>query len=191
VAIEFFSERGFNGVSIRDITREVGIKESSFYKHYKSKDELLDTIFGYFNSELAKAKVPEHIDNEPVLKTINPLIYLNRAFEIFKSYADTSVMAKIYRIAVTEQFRDARARDILIDLYEKSLPLLERYFNLILQQKKATHLNPKILANCYQFALHAMVAEFSLLKQYRQDTAIIEQRIAELNAFFGELIKNF
>lgn len=45
-ALEAFSEKGFDGASIRDITRRVTIGESGFYAHFASKralyDELLD-----------------------------------------------------------------------------------------------------------------------------------------------------
>ncbi len=44
VAIDSIARRGFEAVSIRDIAREVGIRESSIYNHFKSKYEILDTI---------------------------------------------------------------------------------------------------------------------------------------------------
>jgi AcrR family transcriptional regulator len=39
VSIELFSEKGYNAFSIRDITKKVGIKESSLYNHFHSKQE--------------------------------------------------------------------------------------------------------------------------------------------------------
>ena len=33
-ALDLFSERGFDGTSIRDIARAVGIRESALYKHF-------------------------------------------------------------------------------------------------------------------------------------------------------------
>ena len=41
-ALDLFAERGYDGVSIRDIAAAVGIKESSIYKHYASKAEILE-----------------------------------------------------------------------------------------------------------------------------------------------------
>jgi AcrR family transcriptional regulator len=36
-----FSERGYHGVSVRDLTSSVGIKAASFYAHFPSKEQLL------------------------------------------------------------------------------------------------------------------------------------------------------
>lgn len=40
-AIVAFAERGYHGVSVRDLTSAVGIKSASFYAHFPSKEALL------------------------------------------------------------------------------------------------------------------------------------------------------
>jgi AcrR family transcriptional regulator len=41
VALETFGDRGFNGVSVRELAREAGIHPSSIYAHLASKEALL------------------------------------------------------------------------------------------------------------------------------------------------------
>ena len=36
-ALDLFSKKGYDSVSVRTIASEVGIKESSIYNHYSSK----------------------------------------------------------------------------------------------------------------------------------------------------------
>jgi AcrR family transcriptional regulator len=43
-AVVGFAERGYHGVSVRDLTNAVGIKSASFYAHFPSKDALLAEI---------------------------------------------------------------------------------------------------------------------------------------------------
>lgn len=43
-ALDAFSEEGFEGASIRDITRRVGIRESGFYAHFAGKREAYDEL---------------------------------------------------------------------------------------------------------------------------------------------------
>lgn len=59
-SIQLFASQGYGSTSIRDLCSKVGIRESSFYYYFKSKEEL-------FNQLLAKAGA-----NSPlaILKTI-------------------------------------------------------------------------------------------------------------------------
>jgi len=44
--LQLFSERGFDGISVKDIEAAVGLTpgRGSFYRHFKTKEELLETI---------------------------------------------------------------------------------------------------------------------------------------------------
>ena len=35
-ALSLFSVQGFSGVSVRDISKSIGLRESAMYKHYKN-----------------------------------------------------------------------------------------------------------------------------------------------------------
>lgn len=41
VAVEVFNERGYDGTSMEDLSRRLGISKSAIYHHVQSKDELL------------------------------------------------------------------------------------------------------------------------------------------------------
>ena len=44
VCIELFAQKTYDTVSLREIARKVGIKESTVYSHYTSKQEILEKI---------------------------------------------------------------------------------------------------------------------------------------------------
>lgn len=58
VSIDLFSKYGYDGVSIRKIASEVGIKESSIYNHYKSKESILDSILDYYIERMMANDIP-------------------------------------------------------------------------------------------------------------------------------------
>lgn len=62
-AVELFSVRGYDGVSVRDISGALGITQSALYKHYKSKRDIFESIVKEMETrdyERAKEyKVPE------------------------------------------------------------------------------------------------------------------------------------
>ena len=43
-ALKLFSDKGYDGVSVRDIAGQVGIKQSSLYKHYTNKQDIFDSL---------------------------------------------------------------------------------------------------------------------------------------------------
>ena len=44
VALDMFSTRGYSSVSIRDISKAIGIKESSIYYHFKNKQDIFEHL---------------------------------------------------------------------------------------------------------------------------------------------------
>lgn len=44
-ALRLFSLRGYDAVSVRDISRELGITQAALYKHFKSKQDIFNTIY--------------------------------------------------------------------------------------------------------------------------------------------------
>lgn len=43
-AAKLFKEKGFGGSTMRDLAEKVGIEAASIYNHFRSKDEILETI---------------------------------------------------------------------------------------------------------------------------------------------------
>ena len=46
-SLRLFSKKGYNGTSVRDIAYSVGIKESSLYNHFKSKQDIFDSVVDF------------------------------------------------------------------------------------------------------------------------------------------------
>ena len=50
VSLDLFSKKGYDSVSLREIAEEVGIRKSSIYSHYSSKEAILMDIFNYLRN---------------------------------------------------------------------------------------------------------------------------------------------
>ncbi|MSQ70799.1 MAG: TetR/AcrR family transcriptional regulator [Betaproteobacteria bacterium] len=46
-AAEVFARAGYHGCSMRDVAERIGIRQSSIYHHFRSKDEILEAICSY------------------------------------------------------------------------------------------------------------------------------------------------
>ncbi|MDR0380655.1 MAG: TetR family transcriptional regulator [Oscillospiraceae bacterium] len=66
-AVELFAVRSYDTVKVKDITDQIGITQSAFYNHFKSKQEILDTIYDFFAYYYAVDR-PTVDDLEPILR---------------------------------------------------------------------------------------------------------------------------
>ena len=106
-ALEMFSQNGYAGTNIRELTAALGLVKSSMYKHFDSKEEiwntLLDQMIAYygerFGSEENLPPVPDSLE-ELVAMTLRMVELTTRDPRI--------VMTR--KVLAIEQFRDERAR---------------------------------------------------------------------------------
>jgi AcrR family transcriptional regulator len=187
-AIELFSLKGFSAVSVRDITREVGIKESSMYNHFRSKDELLETIFHLFRMETAKIMPPmDSLDR--ILADMSPEAFLKRGFQNFKEHIGDPAMEKIWRIMYMEQYRNALARDIYLhDIVGRTIDFLEIVFAKYIAMKRVKPFDPRILAVNYQYPLFTIIPQYIMLRLDQKETGDLEKSITGHIEFFIRLV---
>lgn len=188
VAIDLFSKKGYSGVSIREITGAVGIKESSLYNHFKNKDEILGTILENFRIDFARITPPLQVVDE-ILSRTTPEQFLLQGLLNFKAHAAQPQIGRVWNIVYVEQYRDPRARTILLDhMIQGTLDWLEQIFARWVEAGLIKPLSPRLLAAEYQYPIFAMVTEFNLLKWEDKDTSEIEQRMIDHLHFFLQAV---
>lgn len=187
ISIDLFSQKGFDAVSVREIARGVGIRESSIYNHYKSKDAIMDSIFQYFKKELMKMRPPEAKNLEKTDK-ITPEIFIQRAKLTLKLFKDPK-MEKIFRIISSEQFRDERARKIMLQcLINEPYSFSKKVLEIMLNKGIIVNVDPDIKAVEFQYTIFSLFQEYLLLRSNGADTSKNETLIEKhLNYFVNSL----
>ena len=120
VALNMFSERGYEAVSIRDICGEVGIKESTLYYHFKNKKDILDSLIEKFRSHIdGLLSHVDEITEKPAKKgKKNDDISLQMVDSyMIDSYLFDPFCNLMLRLMMIEQFHNEEIRE----LYEKTL----------------------------------------------------------------------
>ncbi|MHA7965358.1 TetR/AcrR family transcriptional regulator [Paenibacillus sp. CAU 1782] len=183
-SIDLFSRRGYSGVSIRDITKEVGIKESSLYKHFKNKDELIETIFWNFRQSCSEILPPmEKVDQ--IAMEMDLKSFLEQGWLNFKRHIDDSIHQKMWRIVYLELFRHAKAAEIYSgDIVAKTVECLAIVFAKMAEAGKLKAMDPKLLAVEYQYPLFMMVMDYILLRSQGQTTDGVELHVANHIQYF-------
>lgn len=107
-ALSLFADSGYEAVSIRDICREVGIKESSVYYHFKNKRDILDSLLNRFE---------EHV-NSLLAVFRSASVSGERSFSFdwmdtyfFDRYLFDPFCNKLMRLMIIEQFHDEQIRE--------------------------------------------------------------------------------
>ena len=188
-AVDLFSSRGFSGVSIRDITGAVGIKESSFYNHYKSKDGLIEAIFASFREQFTQTLPPEE-RLEAILSSMPPDEFLREGNRRFMQRMSAPQIQKIWRILFSEQYRDRRARDIILqELIRLPVDYAEKAFAAMIRLDLIRPHDPKLLAAEYQYTVAFIFSTFLMLSLENEDTRAVEKELADHLGFFWNNIK--
>lgn len=111
VSIDLFSQFGYDGVSIRQIAREVGIKESSIYNHYKSKEAILDSILKFYIEQMLSEDIP--LEDASVNLDVGFDYFYQAGLNAFASQLKDEKMSKITRIILIESYHNEKINEFL------------------------------------------------------------------------------
>lgn len=120
-ALELFSRKTYGAVSVRDIARAVGIRESSLYNHFKSKREIFQAIVDIC---WHKAKEYYHSRGLPFSEEDDLSIFHQRGqaleetvSEIFRYFFQDPWNSRFRQLLCISQFEDRQAQELYCKLY--------------------------------------------------------------------------
>ncbi len=111
VSIDLFSEFGYDGVSIRQIAGEVGIRESSIYNHYPNKQSILNSILEYYVDEMVSDEIPLEQAGLNLDRGFD--YFYKMGCDAFLSKLKEDKMMKITRLLFIESYHNDDVRDFL------------------------------------------------------------------------------
>lgn len=131
-ALELFSQRGYDGVSVRDIARAVGIRESSLYNHFENKQAIFDGIVDFC---VQQSEVYFRQSSLPFAEGDDTSVYqgigLDRLQELiertFRFFFDDPWNVRFRRLLLLSQYADSRCRDIYRQLYLDKCVQMQAY----------------------------------------------------------------
>lgn len=111
VSIDLFSRHGYDGVSIRQLASEVGIKESSIYNHYKSKESILNSILEFYIEEMKSNEISSNQANENLNVSLD--YFYMAGLKLYISKLTKPNMMKITRIILVEAYHNEKIRQFI------------------------------------------------------------------------------
>lgn len=181
VSIDLFAQYGFKEVSMRQIAKEVGIKASSLYKHYESKEDILNSIFALFREKLAQTDV-----QMPEIES--PAQYFDLAFERFKQVMWEPTVLKIAKIITMEQHHSRSVRDSFVQvLIDMPYQATKAVFDLMSEKGYIRGMNTRVLAEEYNAYIVYLYFEQNLLHD-SPSLEVIDKKMKQHNDYFTRYI---
>jgi AcrR family transcriptional regulator len=173
-SIDLFSQKGFYETSIREIAGATGIKTSSLYNHFPSKEAILDAIFEYYKTEISKTKTPD----EPVQEWSydRMRVKFKESFGVRRQILAEPRMEAITRILWIEMLRNPKARRFYREWYfdENRDSCTKRIRSIQKKGLLSTH-DPETVSALLNAAMNYYFQQLCLLRADNGDTAELEE----------------
>ncbi|MET3682252.1 AcrR family transcriptional regulator [Alkalibacillus flavidus] len=86
-SLVLFSEKGFHGVSVKDIVEYCETSKGGFYHHFKSKDELLFVIHDLFISYVLNEANRAKLQHDRPMDQLHAILYsFVRVFDLYQEH---------------------------------------------------------------------------------------------------------
>ncbi len=136
VSLDLFSKKGYDSVSLREIADEVGIKKSSIYSHYSSKEAILMDIFEYMtdlleHDEMLNSKQLDLSTNNEILLE-NPELFYHIGSEAIMEMFSRKRNLKIWKLVFIQMHYDDNIREFFHEeILMKPLLFWEKFFTIL------------------------------------------------------------
>ncbi|HBC92559.1 MAG TPA: hypothetical protein DCZ10_06545 [Pelotomaculum sp.] len=185
IAADLFARNGYDGVSVREITEKAGIKESSLYNHFKSKADILETLFNEFIRLVPETR-PSDEEIDKMLMLMKPEeVFKNIVFHVEKSVCDT--LSNTAMIINYEKFRNPRAAEMYYKyVVNEPTDYYERLINKMIDRKMVKPVDARIIAEQYNYISIALTKEYIMAQYGLADVhSVVGNMIRTLKSFCG------
>lgn len=154
-ALEIFARDGYSGANIKDIAEAVGLVKSAFYRHFESKEELLNCLVekateyydGHFGSPENLPEIPKSTDG-----------FYELTMKMFDYTTHDRKIVLMRKIILTEQFRVESVKKLATKHFNTGL---ENIFTVIFEGMIENGIikkeDPKMLAFAYISPISSLV----------------------------------
>ena len=182
-ALEMFSQNGYAGTNIRELSASLGLVKSGVYKHYESKEAiwnaLLDEMIAYYGEHFGSA---EHLP--PVPDSLDELAEMTMRMVKLTVHDERIVMTR--KVLTLEQFRDVRARELATKHFLTGLTdMFTQIFTGMMEKGLLRQDDPAMLALAYTAPISALI---HLCDREPEKT---EEVLTQIEAFSRHFIKTY
>ena len=185
--LELASEYGLQSVSLSQIADKVGIRKPSLYNHFKSKEDLVKSMYTFIR-EKAKSSTgtPPPVDAFPEDKSL--AMILSDSISGYFSFLSDENMMKFFKVLYSERSISPVAAQIMLDETDRMISLTKNLFYGLVVHGKMKNENVDTAALSYAMTVHSLVdRQMDLITAGQSDvhmTAELTKEIIEYIQWF-------
>lgn len=187
-ALTLFAQNGYKGTSVKNIADAVGIKDSSIYKHYKSKREIVDAIVTQMRDKMYHMSVDFGLPTDERMEeaakqygsmTLEELQTISR--NVFLFYLQDDFMSRFWRFATMEQYQDGEIYEIYRSLFfEQSIAFQKELFSDMIRQGSFIEADPEVMAlNFYTPIFFLLCRNAGRQDEVGEALELLDRQVAE------------
>lgn len=183
-SLKLFSEKGFDGVNMREIASAVGIKGASIYTHYKGKQDIFEAIFEDMKSRYDKIASELFIPAAPNEDMVNMFanidlnMLINMTEQLFALYAKDEFMVLTRKLLKSEQNHNELAAKYLREYYIEAPVNFQTQLFMMLQGAGVFEgRDPRTLAISFYSPIYYELSAFDLGKPYDECLSDLKKHV--------------
>ena len=191
-SLKLFADKGYDGVTVRDIAAEVGIKQSSLYKHYKSKQEIFDTLVNTmqlrFRDASASFQLPdgELEEMEKKYATGGNEILKKISSEIFHFYLQDPYASQFRKMLSIEKYKNKEIDRIYREVYiDTAISYQAALFDEMIKQGFMRQTNPEVMALQFFAPIFLLLNKYDGIAQKEKEAIeMLEKHIEQFDMIY-------
>lgn len=114
-ALELATQYGLNAISMSQIAKKVGIQKPSLYNHFKSKDEIISSVYEFIRDNAKKNIANGEIDIGEFAKNNSAEAVLTFAVTNYLNMNKSEKLFAFYKVIYAERSINPEAAKIIIE----------------------------------------------------------------------------
>ena len=188
-ALELFSAKGYDSVSVGEIANAVGIKAPSLYNHFTGKQAIFDAIVestaAQYEADTGRVDihVPDADQDIPVFSEITEDFLFEKVKQIFSYSIHNERISRFRRMMTIEQFHSPELAALYSERYvDRVLSYHAGIFRALIASGEIAEENPDSLAMMYVAPVLTLIAVFD--RQPEREQECLEKLQNHVRLFF-------
>lgn len=191
-SLKLFADKGYDGVTVRDIAAEVGIKQSSLYKHYKSKQEIFDTLVDTMQLRFQDASVSFQLPDgelQEVAKkyaTGGNQVLKKISSDIFHFYLNDPYASQFRRMLSIEKYKNKEVDRLYREVYiDSAITYQAALFDEMIKQGFMRQADPEVMALQFFSPIFLLLNKYdSIAEKEKEAIEILDKHIEQFDMIY-------